>query len=149
MTLDEIRGDLHCNTTDSDGRNTLAEMAETAQARGYEYLAICDHSKRLAMAHGLNAKRLAQQIKQIDSLNAKLRGITLLKSCEVDILKDWSLDLPDDILKELDLTVCSVHYKLNLPPDQQNRAYSPRDGQSAFSYPRPPDRPTNQPTPTM
>jgi DNA polymerase (family 10) len=119
VTLDQIRGDLHCHTTGSDGRNTLAEMAEAAQARGYEYLAICDHSKRVAMAHGLDAKRLAQQIKQIDGLNAKLRDITLLKSCEVDILEDGSLDLPDDILKELDLTVCSVHYKLNLPPDQQ------------------------------
>jgi DNA polymerase (family X) len=119
VTLDHIRGDLHCHTTDSDGRNTLAEMAEAAQARGYEYLSICDHSKRVAMAHGLDAKRLAQQIKQIDSLNAKLRGMTLLKSCEVDILENGSLDLPDDILKELDLTVCSIHYKLNLPPQQQ------------------------------
>jgi len=119
VTLDQIRGDLHCHTTDSDGRNTLAEMAEAAQARGYEYLAICDHSKRVAMAHGLDAKRLAQQIKQIDRLNAKPRGITLLKSCEVDILESGSLDLPDDILKELDLTVCSIHYKLNLPPEQQ------------------------------
>ncbi|MGB7792069.1 MAG: hypothetical protein WBL39_12750 [Terrimicrobiaceae bacterium] len=60
-------------------------------------------------------------------MNAKLRGITLLKSCEVDILKDGSLDLPDDILKELDLTVCSVHYKLNLPPDQQTERIL-RDG---------------------
>jgi predicted metal-dependent phosphoesterase TrpH len=63
VTLDQIRGHLYCHTTDSDRRNTLAEMAEASQARGYEYLAICDHSKRVAMAHGLDAKRLAQPIK--------------------------------------------------------------------------------------
>lgn len=119
LTLDQIRGDLHCHTTESDGKNTLKEMAEAAQARGYEYLAICDHSKRVAMAHGLDAKRLAEQIEQIDHLNAKVRGFTLLKSCEVDILDNGSLDLPNDILKELDLTVCSIHYKLNLPLEQQ------------------------------
>jgi DNA polymerase (family 10) len=119
VTLDQIRGDLHCHTTESDGRNTLSEMAEAAKARGYEYLAICDHSKRVAMAHGLDAKRLAEQIRQIDRLNAKLEGIRLLKSCEVDILENGSLDLPDGILRELDLTVCSIHYKLNLPPERQ------------------------------
>jgi DNA polymerase (family 10) len=102
------------HTTESDEKNTLKEMAEAAQARGYEY-----HSKRVAMAHGLDAKRLAEQIEQIDHLNAKVRGFTLLKSCEVDILDNGSLDLPNDILKELDLTVCSIHYKLNLPLEQQ------------------------------
>jgi DNA polymerase (family X) len=119
VTTEDIRGDLHCHTTDSDGRNSLEEMAEAAKARGYEYLAICDHSKRVAMARGLDAKRLAEQIKQIDNLNAKLRGITLLKACEVDILENGSLDLPDGILKELDLTVCSIHYKLGLPGERQ------------------------------
>jgi DNA polymerase (family 10) len=119
VTTEDIRGDLHCHTTDSDGRNSLEEMAEAAKARGYEYLAICDHSKRVAMARGLDAKRLAEQIKQIDNLNAKLRGITLLKACEVDILENGLLDLPDGILKELDLTVCSIHYKLGLPGERQ------------------------------
>ncbi len=94
-------------------------MAQSAQARGYEYLAICDHSKRVAMARGLDAKRLAEQIEQIDHLNARVHGFTLLKSCEVDILDNGSLDLPNNILKELDLTVCSIHYKLNLPLEQQ------------------------------
>ena len=119
ITLEEIRGDLHCHTTASDGRSTLAAMAAAAGARGYEYLAICDHSRRLTMAHGLDAKRLREQIHRIDRLNATRRGVTILKSCEVDILEDGSLDLPDDILRELDLTVCSIHYKLDLPPAQQ------------------------------
>jgi DNA polymerase (family X) len=119
LRLDQIRGDLHCHTSESDGRNTLVEMAKAAQTRGYEYLAICDHSKRVAMAHGLDAKRLREQIRQIDRLNRKLNGITLLKSCEVDILENGSLDLPNEILKELDLTVCSIHYRLNLPAKQQ------------------------------
>jgi DNA polymerase (family 10) len=119
VTLEQLRGDLHCHTTDSDGRNSLQEMAESAQARGYEYLAICDHSKRVAMARGLDARRLRQQIKRIDRFNAALKGFTVLKSSEVDILDDGSLDLPDEVLSELDLTVCSIHYKLNLPPQQQ------------------------------
>ncbi|MHA3770380.1 DNA polymerase/3'-5' exonuclease PolX [Verrucomicrobiota bacterium sgz303538] len=119
ITLEQIRGDLHSHTTASDGKNSLAEMAEAAHARGYEYLAICDHSKRVTMVHGLDAKRLAQQIRQIDRLNAKLNGITLLKSCEVEILEDGSLDMPDEILAELDLTVCSIHYKLELPAARQ------------------------------
>ncbi|MDR3402052.1 MAG: DNA polymerase/3'-5' exonuclease PolX [Chthoniobacter sp.] len=119
VTLDDIRGDLHCHTTDSDGSNSLAEMAEAARLLGYEYLAISDHSRRLTMVHGLDARRLGAQIKRIERLNATLRGFTVLKSCEVEILEDGSLDLPDDILKELDLTVCSLHYKLNLPREQQ------------------------------
>jgi DNA polymerase (family 10) len=119
LKAEQIRGDLHCHTTESDGRNTLAEMVEAARARGYEYLAICDHSKRLAMARGLDGKRLRRQIAAIDRLNSTLRGFTVLKGCEVDILEDGSLDLPNDVLAELDLTVCSIHYKLNLPPKQQ------------------------------
>ncbi|MGZ4973384.1 MAG: PHP domain-containing protein, partial [Limisphaerales bacterium] len=119
VNLKDIRGDLHCHTTDSDGRASIEEMAEAARARGYEYLAITDHSKRLAMIQGLDAKRLRQQIRRIDKLNGKLKGIRLLKSCEVDILDDGSLDMPDDVLKELDVVVCSIHSKFNLPADKQ------------------------------
>lgn len=119
VNLQDIRGDLHCHTTDSDGRSSLQEMAEAARAHGYEYMAITDHSKRLAMIQGLDAKRLRQQIRRIDRLNEKLTGIRLLKSCEVDILDDGSLDMPDDVLKELDVVVCSIHSKFNLPADKQ------------------------------
>jgi DNA polymerase (family 10) len=94
-------------------------MAQAAQDRGYEYLAITDHSKRLSMTHGFDAKRLAKRNEEIDRLNGKLKRFTVLKSIEVDILDDGSLDLPDDILKELDLTVCSVHSKFNLSREKQ------------------------------
>jgi DNA polymerase (family 10) len=119
ITLKEIRGDLHCHTTATDGHYSLEAMVKAAQERGYEYLAITDHSKHLTVAHGLDKKRLAQQIKAIDRLNAKLHNFTILKSIEVDILENGTLDLPNDILKELDLTVCSVHYKFDLPQKKQ------------------------------
>jgi DNA polymerase (family 10) len=119
ITRDDIRGDLHCHTSATDGRNSLREMAEAARARGYEYLAVTDHSRHVTVAHGLNRTQLLEEIRQIDKLNAKLDGIVLLKSCEVDILDDGSLDLPDRVLKELDLTVCAVHYNFHLPEKQQ------------------------------
>ncbi|HOD75533.1 MAG TPA: DNA polymerase/3'-5' exonuclease PolX, partial [Syntrophorhabdaceae bacterium] len=111
---DDIRGDLHVHTNETDGRQTLEEMVQAAREQGYEYLAITDHSKRVTMAKGLDARRLAKQIDAIDTLNGKVRGIRILKGIELDILEDGSLDLPDDILKELDLTVCSIHYNQNL-----------------------------------
>ena len=119
VTLADIHGDLHAHTTDSDGTASLEEMAEAARARGYDYLAITDHSRRVTIANGLDARRLAAQMKRIDKLNTRLRGITLLKGCEVDILEDGSLDLPEEILGELDLTVCSIHSKFNLPREKQ------------------------------
>lgn len=119
VTLEDIRGDLHCHTKATDGRNSLNEMVEIAKARGYEYLAITDHSRHVTVAHGLDRKRLLDEIRQIDKLNEKLDGIVVLKSIELDILEDGSLDLPDGVLKELDLTVCAVHYKFNLPRKKQ------------------------------
>jgi DNA polymerase (family X) len=119
ITLDDIRGDLHAHTKATDGRHTLAEMAQAAQNRGYAYLAITNHSQRVSMAHGLNATDLAKEIAEIDRCNAQLKGFVVLKAIELDILADGTLDLPDEILAELDLTVCSVHYNFNLPRDQQ------------------------------
>lgn len=119
IKLGDLRGDLHTHTKETDGHNSLEEMAKAAKDRGYEYLAVTEHSKKVAMAKGLDAERLKKQIKEIDRLNETLEGIILLKGVEVDILKDGSLDLPDDILKELDLTVCSVHYNRNLSKKQQ------------------------------
>ena len=115
----DIRGDLHSHTSATDGRNSLGEMAEAARACGYQYLAITDHSRHVSVAHGLNSKQLLEEIKQIDKLNAKLDGIVILKSCEVDILDDGSLDLPDSVLRELDFTVCAVHYNFNFPENKQ------------------------------
>ncbi len=119
IQLADIKGDLHAHTTETDGRASLEEMADATKAKCYEYLAITDHSRRVAMARGLDPKRLAEQIKAIDRLNARLRGMRVLKGIEVDILEDGTLDLPDDILKELDLRVCSVHYQLKLPQAKQ------------------------------
>jgi len=119
LTLKDIRGDLQAHTSATDGHNSLEEMAEAARAKGYEYLAITDHSKRVAMAHGLNATRLRRQIKKIERLNSRARGFRLLKSVEVDILADGSLDLSDDVLADLDLVVAAVHFHFNLTRDQQ------------------------------
>ncbi len=119
VSLKDIRGDLHCHTRATDGHHSLQQMAAAAAGRGYEYLSVNDHSRRLTVAHGLDKKRLLAQIRAIDKLNEKSRGIVLLKSIEVDILEDGSLDLPDSILRELDFTVCAVHYRFNLPRKRQ------------------------------
>ena len=119
VTVQQIRGDLHCHTKATDGHNTLEQMAMAALARGYEYLAVTDHSQRVTVARGLDKKRLLQQIREIDRLNEKLDGIRLLKSIELDILEDGGLDLPDEVLDALDLTVCSVHSKFDLSAKKQ------------------------------
>ncbi len=119
VTLADIRGDLHCHTRASDGHATLEEMADTAAQRGYQYVSINDHSQRVTIAHGLDEKRVFEQLEAIDKLNAKLDGISILKSTEVEILEDGSLDLPNHVLKELDFTVCAVHYQYDLSKDKQ------------------------------
>ena len=119
VTLDDIRGDLHVHTKETDGRHTMREMAEAAKEMGYAYIAVTDHWKRLAMVHGFDERRLAKRNDEIERLNEELSGIRLLKSIEVDILEDGSLDLADWALKELDLTVCSIHSRLNLSREKQ------------------------------
>jgi DNA polymerase (family 10) len=119
VELTNIRGDLHVHTNESDGKNTLREMAEAARALGYEYLAVTDHSQHVTIAKGLDPRRLARQIKAVDKLNAQLKGIRILKGIELDILADGCLDLPDAILADLDFTVCAIHYKFNLTETEQ------------------------------
>ncbi|HMN38412.1 MAG TPA: DNA polymerase/3'-5' exonuclease PolX [Hyphomicrobium sp.] len=119
LTLEEVRGDLHVHTAASDGKNDLREMVQAAAGRGYRYLAITDHSKHATVAHGLDERRLSKQLDEIDRLNDELDGICILKSAEVDILADGSLDLPDRILRRLDLTVGAVHYKFDLDEKRQ------------------------------
>ena len=120
VELPDLRGDLHAHTKATDGKNTLREMALAARALGLEYLAITEHSRRVAMAHGLDPQRLARQIDEIDQLNEVLEGkVTLLKGIEVDILEDGTLDLPDSILARLDLVVGAVHSRFNLPRARQ------------------------------
>jgi DNA polymerase (family 10) len=119
VSLDDIRGDFHVHTNETDGRYPLKDMVEAAQEKGYEYLGISDHSKRVSVANGMDEKRLRKQMEAIDELNSNLKKIRVLKSIEVDILKDGSLDLPDDVLKELDLVIASVHYYLDLSKKKQ------------------------------
>ena len=107
---ENIRGDLHVHTNWSDGEETIEAMAKAAKQRGYEYLGICDHSKRLRIAKGLDETRLQEQIETIRNLKKTLRGIRVLSGIEVDILADGSLDLADEVLAETDLVVASIHY---------------------------------------
>ena len=115
VKLSDVRGDLHVHSDWTDGTVTIAEMAAAAQARGYEYIALTDHSRRVAMTHGLDPTRLARQIREIDRLNEKLKNFTILRGIEVDILKDGSLDLPDSSLAKLDIVVAAVHSHFDLP----------------------------------
>ena len=119
VTLADIRGDLHAHTKASDGRASLVDMAQAAAERGYTYLAITDHSKRVTIAHGLDAKRLAAQVDEIARLNETLSGIVVLSSVEVDILEDGRLDLPNSVLSRLDFAVGAVHSAFGLPRDKQ------------------------------
>jgi DNA polymerase (family 10) len=115
----DLRGDLHAHTRATDGHDSLREMALAAKALGLEYLAITEHSRHLAVAHGLDPLRLARQCEEIDRLNTELDGITLLKGIEVDILEDGHLDLPDDVLGMLDLVVGAVHSQFHLSRAKQ------------------------------
>jgi DNA polymerase (family 10) len=121
VRLADIRGDLQMHTSATDGKATIAEMADAARALGYEYIAITDHSKRVSMAFGLDAKRLREQWKAIDKANASARGVTILKSVEMDILENGDLDLPDDVLAEADYVVATVHYGINQTERQLTR----------------------------
>ena len=119
VTLADLKGDLHLHTKATDGRNTVKEMALAAKAAGLAYIAVTEHSRRLTVARGLDAARLAKQIDEIDRLNGELAGITVLKGIEVDILEDGRLDLPDSVLRRLDLVVGAVHSAFDLPRNKQ------------------------------
>jgi len=121
LELKDLRGDLHMHTKATDGRASLEEMVEAARKRGYAYIAITDHSKRVTVAKGLDAGRLRQHWKVISELTGKVRGITVLRGVELDILEDGTLDLPDDVLAEADWVVASIHYGQNQPRQQITR----------------------------
>ncbi|MCZ2342245.1 MAG: DNA polymerase/3'-5' exonuclease PolX [Bacteroidales bacterium] len=115
----DIRGVFHNHTTASDGTATLKEMARAAQALGYEYFGVGDHSQSLTVANGLNAKRVRQQWAEIDEWNSRLTGIRILKGTECDILQDGSLDYPDQLLAGFDYVVASVHSHFTLSEEEQ------------------------------
>ena len=121
IELKDVRGDLHMHTTATDGTASILEMAEGAKAKGYQYIAITDHSKRVTMANGLDAKRLRAHWKAIEKVQDKISGIQILKGIECDILEDGSMDLPDDVLSEADWVIAVLHYGLKQPQKQINQ----------------------------
>jgi len=118
VELRHMRGDLHMHTTESDGRATLEEMAEAARQRGYQYIAITDHSKALSMTNGLDEKRVVEFARRVREINRSGLGIRVFSGIECDILKDGAMDLADDALAELDLVIGSVHSHMNQESDE-------------------------------
>ncbi len=121
VELLDIKGDLHVHTNWSDGHDSIETMALAAKALGYEYLAISDHSGGRGIAHGLDAERLRQQIVEVKELNRRLDGIHIFSGIEVDIRADGSLDMPDELLAELDVVIAAVHSSLNQSQEQMTR----------------------------
>ena len=113
ITQQDLQGDVHMHTVETDGRNTIEEMAEAAKAHGYKYMAITDHSKNLAFANGLDDKRAVEHIQRIRSANEKIAGIKIFAGVEVDILADGTLDLSDSVLEQMDVVIASVHSHFN------------------------------------
>ena len=109
----DLQGDVHMHTIETDGRNTIEEMAEAAKERSYKYMAITDHSKNLAFANGLDDKRALEHIQRIRKANEKIEGIKIFAGIEVDILADGALDLSDSVLEQMDIVIASVHSHFN------------------------------------
>ena len=116
VTQADLQGDVHMHTVETDGKNTIEEMAEAAKARGYKYMAITDHSKNLAFANGLDDKRAVEHIQRIRDVGKKFDGITIFAGIEVDILADGDLDLSDDVLAQMDIVIASVHSVFSQEP---------------------------------
>jgi len=119
IQLRDIRGDLHLHTRYSDGSSSIEEMALAAKEMGYEYIALTDHSRRLSVARGMDGKRIRQELEEIERLNERMDGITLLKGMEVDILEDGTLDMEDEVLRELDVVLGAIHSRFNLSKELQ------------------------------
>lgn len=116
ISQDDLLGDVHMHTVETDGRNTIEEMAGAASEHGYKYMAITDHSKNLAFTNGLDDKRAVEHIARIRAVNEKLNGIRIFAGIEVDILADGTLDLSDSVLEQMDLVIASVHSHFNQSP---------------------------------
>jgi len=114
----DIKGDLHCHSNWDGGANSIAELVKLAQEMGYEYLGISDHTKFLRIEHGLDEKKLAQQRKEIDRLNSRLKKIKLLQGAETNILNDGSIDIKDSALKELDYAIAGIHSSFKMEKEQ-------------------------------
>lgn len=118
IALDHIKGDLHMHSTWSDGSHSIEQMVEACRAKGYEYMAITDHSQYLKVANGLTVERLRKQRQEIDELNQKYDDITILAGVEMDILPDGSLDYEDEVLEQMDFVIASIHSSFSQPKDK-------------------------------
>jgi DNA polymerase (family 10) len=121
ITLDDLRGDVHMHTVETDGKCTIEEMASAARERGYQYMAVTDHSKNLAFANGLDDRRALEHIQRIHTAGRQLEGIKILAGIEVDILGDGSLDLADEVLSQMDLVIASVHSRFEQEPEEMTQ----------------------------
>jgi DNA polymerase (family 10) len=121
VELSDIKGNLHTHTEWSDGHDSIEEMALAAKYMGYQYIAITEHSAGRGIAHGLDAERLREQVAEIKALNDRLTGIRVLTGIEVDIRADGSLDLPHEILCELDIVIAAVHSAMNQSEEKMTR----------------------------
>jgi len=119
IRVEDIRGDLHVHTKASDGHATIEEMALAARRLGYSWLAISDHTRATRVAGGMDARAMRRHLRRIEEADARIKGIRLLKSAEVDILEDGSLDLPDAVLEEMDIVVCAIHSGFRLSREKQ------------------------------
>ena len=129
------------HTVETDGRNTIEEMAEAARERGYKYMAITDHSKNLAFANGLDDKRAVEHIKRIRAVSDKLGGIRIFAGIEVDILADGTLDLSDSVLEQMDIVIASVHSALQPESGRDDRPPAEGGRESKHVADRPSHRP--------
>ena len=118
---EDLKGVLHCHSTYSDGANSIREMAEECRRLGFEYFGICDHSMSVYYAKGLSPERVKQQHKEIDKLNAELKGFHIFKGTECDILPDGKLDYPDNVLASFDFVVASIHSSMNMTEEQATK----------------------------
>jgi DNA polymerase (family 10) len=118
IKVEDIQGDVHMHTVETDGRNSIEEMAEAARQHGYKYMAITDHSKNLAFANGLDDKRALEHIQRIRAANDSMEGIRIFAGIEVDILGDGTLDLSDEVLQQMDVVIASVHSHFGQSPSE-------------------------------
>ncbi|MCY3826906.1 MAG: DNA polymerase/3'-5' exonuclease PolX [Candidatus Dadabacteria bacterium] len=121
LAVEDLRGDLHAHSTWSDGASTIRQMADKAASLGYEYIAMTDHSPSSRIAKGLSIKRLWQKKEEVEKINSEGRAIRILMGSEVDILRDGSLDYPDEVLRELDFVVASVHGSFSMEEREMTR----------------------------
>jgi len=121
ITQQDIRGDLHIHSTWSDGQESILTMAQAARKMGYEYLAITDHTATVGITHGLNAQAILRQLKEIEKIRQRVKGIIILSGSEVDIRKDGSLDLPNNILSKLDVVIASIHTSFKMSKTEMTK----------------------------